>query len=274
MIRVEGVYRAADRISCQPYRGPEIAWHLIADGFEMNITGQRQVVELAPELASLTVEGVWRLYQGPVGCGKEPARDFVWYLETVRIVEPNPFSFGTDAEQVVNRDTGDDNEESEIIVEPTATNVGGGPDVATSTPLPTVPNTPTPSPTVTNSPTPLSSSGSTPATGSSTPVRVTSTPGSSQPGSGSTPNPSGTDSAQPTAATTSESGTIEPTSTSGVGSSGSGTRAPTTPDPYPGPATVAPTVTPEGYVQPDLRDPTPPWLPFWLTREAKATPEN
>ena len=195
MIRVEGVYRAADRISCQPYKGPEIDWHLIADGFEMNITGQRQVVELAPELASLTVEGVWRLYQGPVGCGKEPARDFVWYLETVRIVEPNPFSFGTDAEQVVNRDTGEDSEESEIIVEPTATGVGGGPDVATSTPLPTVPNTPTPSPTVTNSPTPLSNSGSTPATGSSTPVRVTSTPGSSQPGSGSTPDPSGTNSA-------------------------------------------------------------------------------
>lgn len=253
MIRVDGIYRAADRISCQPYKGPEIDWHLIADGFEMNITGQRQVVELAPELASLTVDGVWRLYQGPVGCGKEPERDFVWYLETVRIVEPNPFSFGTDAEQVVNRETGDENEESELIIEPTATNAGVDQNVPSSTPSPTVSSTPTPSPTVRNSPTPLTNSGGTPSAGSSTPIRVTSTPDGSQPGSGSTPDPSGTDSAQPTATAsgTDDSGTLEPTATSGVGSSGSGTRAP---------ATLEPTERPEGYIEPEMRTPAPEWL--------------
>jgi hypothetical protein len=38
----------------------------------------------------LTVTGIWRVYEGPVGCGKEPPDGTVWYLEVDRIVEPNP----------------------------------------------------------------------------------------------------------------------------------------------------------------------------------------
>jgi hypothetical protein len=38
----------------------------------------------------MTVEGYWRLYEGPLGCGKNAPRAAIWYLEVLRIVEPNP----------------------------------------------------------------------------------------------------------------------------------------------------------------------------------------
>lgn len=38
----------------------------------------------------MTVEGTWRLYQGPLGCGKGPETGQAWFIEVQQIIQPNP----------------------------------------------------------------------------------------------------------------------------------------------------------------------------------------
>ncbi|MCZ7669586.1 MAG: hypothetical protein M5U34_21625 [Chloroflexi bacterium] len=52
--------------------------------------GHEELVKRLPDGLTLTVEGVWRQYDGPLGCGKGPAAGVTWYLQVERIVSPNP----------------------------------------------------------------------------------------------------------------------------------------------------------------------------------------
>lgn len=95
LVRVSGNYTRLSPIVCAPHKGPRPQWGLIAEGFQMEIIGIEEIIPLAPEGAPLVVDGVWRLYEGPLGCGKEPSYGTLWYLEARRIVEPNPLLFST-----------------------------------------------------------------------------------------------------------------------------------------------------------------------------------
>ena len=90
-VRVTGRYvPKRDAVCVSRQRGPSIDWYLISDGLQMEMSGYGSVVELAPEQAFFTLDGIWRQYTGPVGCTKEPVEKTVWYLEVVRIIDPNP----------------------------------------------------------------------------------------------------------------------------------------------------------------------------------------
>lgn len=94
-IRITGAYTPQEKPDCFNYSGPVILWALISSDLQLNAQGFESILALVPDGTTLTVEGVWQLFEGPVGCGKGPAPAQVWYLQVERIVQPNPLpNFG------------------------------------------------------------------------------------------------------------------------------------------------------------------------------------
>lgn len=94
-IRVSGNYLRLEQPDCPLFSGPRIRWGLVAEELQLNARGFESIVlPIVPADMQMTLEGIWRRYPGPVGCGKEPPRG-LWYLEVERIVQPNPLVAGT-----------------------------------------------------------------------------------------------------------------------------------------------------------------------------------
>jgi hypothetical protein len=89
-IQVSGVYVPVEAPDCHPFAGPLIRWSLVDEELQLNAVGFENVLSLVGEGAEMTIAGIWRLYQGPLGCGKEPADGNLWYLAVDQILEPNP----------------------------------------------------------------------------------------------------------------------------------------------------------------------------------------
>jgi hypothetical protein len=91
-IRVTGSYTPQPAPDCADadYKGLLIQWALISESLQLNGYGFESVLKLVPEGTSLTVEGIWRLYEGISGCGKGAPQTAIWYLQVERIVQPNP----------------------------------------------------------------------------------------------------------------------------------------------------------------------------------------
>ena len=94
VIQATGEFTPLDSPDCRPFAGPIIEWSLVGDSLQLNAKGYEKILRLAEPGLQMTVVGVWRLYDGPVGCGKEPPDDVVWYLDVSRIIEPNPLFGG------------------------------------------------------------------------------------------------------------------------------------------------------------------------------------
>lgn len=93
-IRIAGTFALLPPdIACTPYKGPQPQWGLVADGLRVEVAGINNLLQLAPEGAPLVIDGIWRYYEGPLGCGKEPESGSLWYLEARRVVRPNPLAF-------------------------------------------------------------------------------------------------------------------------------------------------------------------------------------
>ncbi len=90
LIRVSGALRRLPPADCAPQRGPGTRWALVNEGLRLDARGLEHILSLVPRDTVITVDGVWRLYDGPLGCGKEPPRGNAWYLEALRVVAPNP----------------------------------------------------------------------------------------------------------------------------------------------------------------------------------------
>jgi hypothetical protein len=192
-IQIQGAYLELPVPDCNPYRGPAFVWSLadlatdVTQRLRVDVQGFEDVIHLVPEGTPITVEGYWRLYQGPLGCGKNAPRQAVWYLEVLRIMAPNPFPGVVESPRVTPA------EEPQIEITP----------LATLTPTPATSATPdllltpstTPSATmtlsVTASPDPLLTPSGTPTLaltpGTTLTVTITPTP----PGEG-TPEPTPT----------------------------------------------------------------------------------
>lgn len=94
-VQVSGSYLRLEPVECALFSGPRIEWGLVADGLQLNAKGFEAVVlPIVPANTPMTLEGIWRRYSGPAGCGKEPPAG-LWYLEVERIVQPNPLVAGT-----------------------------------------------------------------------------------------------------------------------------------------------------------------------------------
>ena len=85
-IQVNGEYLPLEKPSCSRYSGPELQWALVAEGLQLEIKGYERIVRILNPGTQMTVQGIWRLYQGPLGCGKGPSTGSAWYLQTQKIV--------------------------------------------------------------------------------------------------------------------------------------------------------------------------------------------
>ena len=232
-VRVSGNYIRLPLPDCPLFNGPRIQWGLVAGGLQLNAKGFEAVVlPIVPDNTQMTLEGIWRRYPGPAGCGKEPANG-LWYLEVEQIVQPNPLVAGTSTPVAVLSVT------PPPFQDATATVAGSQPPVI-GTPIPNVTivstvvvGTPIGSPTVRGT--------AVPGTATATATNTATATASATLGSGT-----------PTAAVGTPTSTPTPSPTSS-GTPGSGTSVPTptnpplvtaTPgDPYPVPSTP----TPGGY---------------------------
>lgn len=92
LIGVTGLYFRLPEIDCYPQSGPGAEWALISEDLRLDAAGFEIATRLLPQDTLMTVEGIFRLYNGPIGCGKGAPPGVAWYLEVLRIIEPNPLS--------------------------------------------------------------------------------------------------------------------------------------------------------------------------------------
>ncbi len=153
---------------------------------QVAVSGFENLVEpLLPVGMTVTVEGVWRYWRGPVGCGKEAPVEDVWYLELTEIISPSPIV--------------------RVTLTPEGQQVSGGGVVTPAEPSPQPQETPTP--TIESSPTQEGTPTLAPSDGSPPPTQEAQTPTIS-------PTASATDEAEETpAATATTEVTEEPDTT-------------------------------------------------------------
>ena len=89
-ILVTGDYLPVDKANCFNIVGPDKRWSLTADNLQLDALGFERIVRLLPVGTTMTVQGIWRQYEGPLGCGKGPPRGSMWYLDAKKIIQPNP----------------------------------------------------------------------------------------------------------------------------------------------------------------------------------------
>ncbi|WP_420627794.1 hypothetical protein [Candidatus Leptofilum sp.] len=227
-IELTGRYQRLPLLVCDtdPYPAPA-TWQLTAeDGSLIAVGGfDSQLRSLLPNDLTMTVAGVWQLFEGPVGCGKEAVNTQIWYLKVSDIISPSPIARVTLTPTGEGSQIADGGEDTAVSISDTSNNPNatptlstdndsGGPPPAgtpvsgsTATPASSGNNTPTGSPTsstggsgsgatptntptsaanATNTPTAASGGGSTPTT---TPAAGTATPTSSSGGGGGNPTP-------------------------------------------------------------------------------------
>ena len=90
LIRVSGTLLKLPPPECLPKSGPAVAWALIADELRLDAVGFERIISLSNDDLPMTVDGFFRLYEGPLGCGKEAPDGSAWFLEVIQIVQPNP----------------------------------------------------------------------------------------------------------------------------------------------------------------------------------------
>ena len=89
-IIVSGNYLPVDRHDCIQYSGPDVRWSLTAENLQLDVLGYERIIQLVAVDTPMTLQGIWRLYQGPLGCGKGPPDGSMWYLDVKKILQPNP----------------------------------------------------------------------------------------------------------------------------------------------------------------------------------------
>lgn len=92
-LQLTGQYKPLPTLVCaqDPYPGP-VAWGLVSDGYLAYASGYAHLRSLIPTGLTMTVQGQWRYWAGPVGCGKQAAHQEFWYLAVTDIVAPSPIT--------------------------------------------------------------------------------------------------------------------------------------------------------------------------------------
>ncbi|HEX6387645.1 MAG TPA: hypothetical protein VF177_23495 [Anaerolineae bacterium] len=185
-IQLTGQYRRLPRLVCRTDRHSSPAtWGIAGDDFLAPASGyETQLRALLPENLTVTVAGVWRQWQGLVGCGKRAVRTQIWYLEGRNILSPSPIA--------------------QVTLTPTfagavATGVAAALDTTTGTPTPTAATAEEPTAEFTE-PAPLPTD-TLPAATAVTPTRQATAAATNTPPTGGTPTtagPIGTASPTPT----------------------------------------------------------------------------
>lgn len=93
LIRVTGGVVAVAPPLCRPFSGPVPFWALFAENLRLDAVGFDDLPRFASADVLFTVDGIFRQYEGPLGCGKGPPSGVAWFLETLRVVQPNPLAY-------------------------------------------------------------------------------------------------------------------------------------------------------------------------------------
>ena len=114
-----------------------IGWRLVIDDLEIPASGfDQELRELAAKGLALVVEGQWKEWEGPVGCGRRAPVQQLWYLSVTEIISPNPLTAVEDEDGEVSEVPGsvaDINPAPPIVTvvkQPPATT---GPEISTAT---------------------------------------------------------------------------------------------------------------------------------------------
>lgn len=94
-VKISGRYRRLPLLVCDSDPHPSPAtWQLVAeDGSAIAVGGfDSQIRPLLPDNLTMTVAGVWQLFDGPVGCGKNASGTQIWYLKASDILSPSPIA--------------------------------------------------------------------------------------------------------------------------------------------------------------------------------------
>ena len=71
-------------------------WALSDSGMVIQAAGLEELLEpLVPDGLTMTVDGRWEVWVGPLGCGEGAVISQVWYLHANRVLFPNPLSRAT-----------------------------------------------------------------------------------------------------------------------------------------------------------------------------------
>lgn len=186
-IRVIGQYRSLPLLVCgtTTHRSPA-SWTLVFGDIETFVAGFDDALRpLAASGLSLTIEGRWQKWEGPIGCGRRAPSQEIWYLAASRIVSPNPLVKSDSDEDVIvvlpspTSDTGPDPTEiAQITPDEQPTETIETPEAnLTPSPSPTFQTIPSPPPAATITPRPSS----TPEIDSSPTSTITSTTSTTPP---------------------------------------------------------------------------------------------
>jgi hypothetical protein len=234
LIRVSGTLLKLPPPECLPKSGPAVAWALIAEELRLDAIGFERVISLSSDDLPMTVDGFFRLYEGPLGCGKGAPDGSAWFLEVVRIVQPNPLVGAGQPSGSVGFPT---TEAGGLSPTP------GGPIAPTAPSTPSGTGTPGSVPTATLTPPMPPMLTATPEGGTPSATSIPTATATGQATSEPTPTP-----LPGTITSTPQAGTATPTPTATLGSGPTQTPTPTaTSDPYVGPPTPTATPTVDGY---------------------------
>lgn len=96
-LRLTGQYKRLPKLVCpgEKFDSPA-SWGVVANGLLAQAGGfDSQLRSLIPDDLTMTVEGQWQRWQGPVGCGKKAVEQDIWYLAVTEIVAPSPLALVT-----------------------------------------------------------------------------------------------------------------------------------------------------------------------------------
>src|SRR5690606_11824334 len=91
-VRVTGAYRRPPLLVCEglPRHSPD-GWALTEGEVAIGAGGYNDLLRsLLSEGTTMTVDGRWLQWAGPVGCGKTAGVEEIWYLAVQNGVEPHP----------------------------------------------------------------------------------------------------------------------------------------------------------------------------------------
>lgn len=96
---VTGAYRSPPLLVCEGLPRPSPDGWALADGDEAIAAGgfNDLLRSLISDGTTMTVEGRWQKWTGPVGCGKTAGVEEIWYLAVQTVVEPHPLVRATPA---------------------------------------------------------------------------------------------------------------------------------------------------------------------------------
>ncbi|MEM7115463.1 MAG: hypothetical protein AAF614_23680 [Chloroflexota bacterium] len=96
-LQLTGQFKKLPKLICagEKHTSPA-SWGLVAGGLLAQAGGfDAPLRTLVPDDLTVTVEGRWLRWQGPVGCGKKAMQQDLWYLEVTEILSPSPLTLVT-----------------------------------------------------------------------------------------------------------------------------------------------------------------------------------